>query len=108
MRADRIGDAKARVLLTCSGVMRATKCVDLKKIADKACVIAASKGFNVDTVLVYENDNALPAADTSMVPGRDKWWQEEIAHQPTECPVEWVESEHPLFLLYTSGSTGEL
>ncbi len=57
-------------------------------------------------MLVYENDNAVPAADCPFTPGRDHWWQSEVASQPAACPVEWVEAEHPLFLLYTSGSTG--
>jgi acetyl-CoA synthetase len=61
----------------------------------------------VPSVLVYENDNAVPAADCPFVVGRDVWWQAAVEAQPTTCPVEWVESEHPLFLLYTSGSTGE-
>ncbi len=60
----------------------------------------------VDTVLVYENDNALEAADTPFTPDRDHWWQASVARQPTTCEVEWVDAEHPLFLLYTSGSTG--
>lgn len=55
---------------------------------------------------MYENDNAVPAADCPFTPGRDRWWQSEVAAQPTTCAPEWVEAEHPLFLLYTSGSTG--
>lgn len=39
--------------------------------------------------------------------GRDVWWQQSVAQQSSECGVEWVDAEHPLFLLYTSGSTGE-
>jgi len=105
--ASRIVDCKARVLLTCSGVMRGTKAIELKKIADKACTMAKDQGFNVDTVLVYENDNAVPAADCPFVEGRDQWWQAETEKQPTKCDVEWVPAEHPLFLLYTSGSTGK-
>ncbi len=62
--------------------------------------------MQVETVLVYENDNAVPAADCPFTAGRDRWWQSEVATQPTSCPVEWVDAEHPLFLLYTSGSTG--
>lgn len=104
--AGRIQDCKARVLLTCSGVMRGTKCVDLKKIADKAVDLCTKNNHTVDTVLVYENDNAVPAADCPFVEGRDKWWQSEVDVMPDTCEVEWVPAEHPLFLLYTSGSTG--
>lgn len=35
------------------------------------------------------------------------WWHEATAEVPATCPVEWVPSEHPLFILYTSGSTGK-
>ncbi len=58
-------------------------------------------------MLVYENDNAVPAADCPFTSGRDHWWQSEVFELPATCPVEWVDAEHPLFLLYTSGSTGE-
>ncbi|MGA1562646.1 MAG: acetate--CoA ligase, partial [Gammaproteobacteria bacterium] len=39
--------------------------------------------------------------------GRDVWWHDAVAGQSTDCAPEWVEAEHPLFLLYTSGSTGK-
>ena len=56
---------------------------------------------------MYENGSGLfPAAETPMVEGRDRWWQAQVAMQPAQCDVEWVDAEHPLFLLYTSGSTG--
>jgi acetyl-CoA synthetase len=41
-----------------------------------------------------------------MQAGRDVWWHDAIADQPAACEPEWVDAEHPLFLLYTSGSTG--
>ena len=42
-----------------------------------------------------------------MQAGRDLWWHEAIEGQPPVCEPEWVDAEHPLFLLYTSGSTGK-
>ena len=45
--------------------------------------------------------------ECAMVPGRDIWWDDVIAGQSDVCEPEWVEAEHPLFLLYTSGSTGK-
>jgi acetyl-CoA synthetase len=42
-----------------------------------------------------------------MVPERDVWWHELTAGRSADCPPEWVDAEHPLFLLYTSGSTGK-
>ena len=46
-------------------------------------------------------------APVTMVEGRDVWMSDVIAGQSTTCEPEWVEAEHPLFLLYTSGSTGK-
>ena len=60
----------------------------------------------VERVLVYENPSAGPREAVPFSPGRDVWWQEEVLQQPATCPLEWVPAEHPLFLLYTSGSTG--
>lgn len=57
-------------------------------------------------VVVYENKVAAPKGSCSFVEGRDVWYADAIAAQPTTAEVEWVEAEHPLFLLYTSGSTG--
>ncbi len=57
-------------------------------------------------MLVYENETALPKQSTAFTPDRDVWWDDAVAHQPTSAEVEWVEAEDPLFLLYTSGSTG--
>jgi acetyl-CoA synthetase len=41
-----------------------------------------------------------------MAAGRDTTWAEEMASASTDCPVEWMAAEDPLFILYTSGSTG--
>ena len=56
---------------------------------------------------MYHNDRATTKKDTKWVEGRDLWWHETVAAFPKECEVEWVDADHPLFLLYTSGSTGE-
>ena len=60
----------------------------------------------VKTVLVLEHKKAKPRKQTPWVEGRDRWWQDEVAEQSSSCPVEWLDAEDPLFLLYTSGSTG--
>ena len=105
--ADRIEDCKAKVVVTASGVMRATKKINLKSIVDSAISTCVTRGFNVQSCLVYVNEDAGSREDVTMVAGLDVAWQDIIPQQSTECPVEWVESEHPLFLLYTSGSTGK-
>jgi hypothetical protein len=60
----------------------------------------------VPTVVVQEVKHAVPRADTKFVEGRDVWWEDAVRGMPTTAEVEWVEADHPLFLLYTSGSTG--
>lgn len=101
-------DCKAKVLITASGVMRGNKKIDLKSIADSAHDMCAKHGHTVPTVLVYENDRAASKASCAFKEGRDVWYDEVVSSQSKDCPVEWVEAEHPLFLLYTSGSTGKL
>ncbi|KAI8475041.1 MAG: acetyl CoA synthetase [Monoraphidium minutum] len=105
--AGRIADCKAAVLITASGVMRGNKKIDLKAIADKGVELAAKEGHEVKHVIVHEVKHAAPKADTKFYPGRDVWWEEAVAAMPSEAEVEWVEADHPLFLLYTSGSTGK-
>ena len=106
--AQRMEDCKSRVLITCSGVKRGDKRIGLKSIADEAVALCSARGHAVERVLVCENDNGLPKAETPWTceGGRDVWWSDAVAGQATHAEVEWVDSEHPLFLLYTSGSTG--
>ena len=66
--------------------------------------------FHVPHVLIYDHVlSGVPREHIhkSYVEGRDVYWQDVIPKQSTECPVEWVEAEDPLFKLYTSGSTGK-
>jgi hypothetical protein len=50
--------------------------------------------------------HAAPRAATKFYERRDVWWADAVKDQSTDAEVEWVEADHPLFLLYTSGSTG--
>ncbi len=96
---DRIEDAGARCVVTADGGWRGGHVVELKAATDKALAEGCP---SVDTVLVLRRTGqAVP-----MVPGRDVWWHDAVANQPAACEPEWVDAEHPLFLLYTSGSTG--
>ena len=56
-------------------------------------------------MLCFEK-TAVPARECPWTPGRDLWWADVIPTQPGECEPEWLDAEDPLFLLYTSGSTG--
>ncbi|MDB5974032.1 MAG: acs [Nevskia sp.] len=97
---DRVEDAGARLVITADGAHRAGHVVELKKAVDEAL----SEGCKtIEKVLVYKHaGNKVEWKD-----GRDLWWQELAAKASAECEPEWVEAEHPLFLLYTSGSTGK-
>ncbi len=97
---DRIEDAGARFVITADGGWRGGKLVELKVATDKAL----SEGCkSIEKVIVFRHTGL----DVGMQPGRDHWWHELIEGQCTQCEPEWVEAEHPLFLLYTSGSTGK-
>jgi acetyl-CoA synthetase len=96
---DRIVDAEARLVVTANEGLRGGKTIPLKATVDNAV-----EGVDiVDRVLVVKRtDKQVP-----MKQGRDFWMAEETARQRATCPVEWMDSEDPLFILYTSGSTGQ-
>ena len=96
---DRIVDARCKVVLTANEGMRGGKRVPLKTIVDRAI-----EGMSmVQSVLVARRtDGQVP-----MQAGRDFWLDEECRRQRSTCTVEWMGSEDPLFILYTSGSTGQ-
>jgi acetyl-CoA synthetase len=97
---DRIEDAGAKMVITADGGWRAGHAVELKRAVDKALAEGCE---SVQNVIVYRRTGAA----CEMQPGRDVWWHELAADQGIACAPEWVDAEHPLFLLYTSGSTGK-
>jgi acetyl-CoA synthetase len=97
---DRIEDTEARLVITADGGWRGGQAIELKAAADKAL---ASGCASVERVIVLRR-TGKPVA---MAAGRDLWWHQLIEGQPASCDPEWVDAEHPLFLLYTSGSTGK-
>lgn len=101
--AGRIVDCSAKVLVVAQRAQRATKTIELKSIADDAIRIAAEAGHVVQHQIVT---GAKPEID-ALVDGRDYRWETLVAKASPVCDVEWVDSEHPLFILYTSGSTGK-
>ena len=98
---DRIEDAAAVAVITSDGQFRGGKALPLKPIADEALSLGGCD--TVKNVIVVKRTGA----DINMVAGRDSWYHEVVASQSETCEPEWVEAEHPLFILYTSGSTGK-
>jgi acetyl-CoA synthetase len=97
----RINDAEAKLLITADGGWRRGRPVDLKSAADEALETTPS----IEKVLVVRRiGDQLP---TSMTEGRDAWWHEIVERQAPECPPVPVDSEHMLYLLYTSGTTAK-
>jgi acetyl-CoA synthetase len=99
--ADRLADAKSKVLITADGGYMRNKIIELKKIVDEAL----SRTPTVQTCLVFKRTGHV----VNMVQGRDLWMQDllslPIATGP--CPTEQVDAEDMLFILYTSGTTGK-
>jgi acetyl-CoA synthetase len=97
---DRIEDARAKVLVTADGGWRGGNIVPLKVSADKA--LAGGCPTIEKVVVVRRTGEPL-----EMNSDRDVWWHDVLEGQSPVCEPEWVNAEHPLFLLYTSGSTGK-
>jgi acetyl-CoA synthetase len=95
----RIDDAQARLVITADGQFRRGSAMPLKPAVDEAVAAAPS----VEHVLVVRRtEGAVDWRD-----GRDIWWHDLVEGQPETHDAESFDSEHPLFILYTSGTTGK-
>jgi acetyl-CoA synthetase len=103
--ANRIVDADSSVVVTANGVMRGKKPIALYDIVNKACTLAKEAGKEVTTNLILNRLSDSLTVDP--VGTRDIFWEDVVPKADAKCDVEWVEAEHPLFVLYTSGSTGK-
>jgi len=101
--AGRIVDCASDFVITADEGLRGTKTIPLKATTDAACQIAAHNGQAVSTVLVVQRTGG----DVAMTSGRDHWLQDAQMEASTDCPAEPMAAEDPLFILYTSGSTGQ-
>ncbi len=99
---DRINDAQAKLVITADGGWRRGKPVDLKSAVDEALERTPTIEH---TLVVRRVGDALPG--TAMTPGRDAWWHDIVDRQAADCPPVPVDSEHMLYLLYTSGTTAK-
>ncbi|GBG02854.1 acetyl-coenzyme A synthetase [Azospira sp. I13] len=99
---ERILDAGAVAVITADEQTRGGKNIPLKPAVDEALNLLGANS-PIKTVIVAKRTGGA----CNMVAGRDTWWSDAEAGQTDICEPEWVEAEHPLFLLYTSGSTGK-
>lgn len=97
--AQRINDCQSKVIITADEGLRGGKKVPLKANVDAAL----AKTDGVDWVVVVKRTGSA----VDMSPSRDLWYHEAAKMVTTECPAEHMHAEDPLFILYTSGSTGQ-
>lgn len=99
----RIDDAQAKLVITADGQFRRGKPAPLKDAVDEAVQASADPECPVEHVLVVRRTGA----DVSWTDGRDLWWHDVVDPASAQHTPEAFGAEHPLFLLYTSGTTGK-
>ncbi|MBO0652571.1 MULTISPECIES: acetate--CoA ligase [Streptomyces] len=100
--ATRVHDADARVVITADGGYRRGKASALKPAVDEALTRPGTE--NVRSVLVVRRTGQ---EDIAWTEGRDVWWHDLVERQSDRHTPEAFDAEHPLFILYTSGTTGK-
>ncbi len=98
---ERIIDAGAVAVLTADEQMRGGRAIALKAAVDEALALGGCDFLK--TVVVFQRTGGKVQWDDK----RDVWLHDLLKNQVETCEPEWVEAEHPLFILYTSGSTGK-
>ena len=102
---DRINDSECKVLITADGSYRRGQTVPLKRNADKA--VAECPSIQHVLVVMRRRSNAGDETFAEMKDGRDHWWHRLKREVPRYCDPEEMGAEDPLFILYTSGTTGK-
>lgn len=97
--ADRINDCEAKMVLTSDGNFRGSKNIPVKAVVDEALESCTT----IESVIVLKRTGT----EVKMVEGRDIWWHEAIADKSIEHQAVEMDAEDMLFILYTSGSTGQ-
>ncbi|APE32878.1 acetate--CoA ligase [Nocardia mangyaensis] len=99
----RVDDAQARLIITTDGQWRRGKPAPLKEAVDEALAAKGDVPSSVEHVLVVRRvDTEVPWTD-----GRDLWWHETVSLASPSHEAQPFPAEHPLFILYTSGTTGK-
>jgi acetyl-CoA synthetase len=96
---DRVNDGECKAIITSDGAFRRGTEVKLKPAVDEALKNCPS----VENVVVYQRTGS----EVAMQVGRDHWWHEIMQTVDDSCLAEPLDSEHPLYILYTSGTTGK-
>ncbi|MCD6319501.1 MAG: acetate--CoA ligase [Candidatus Desulfofervidaceae bacterium] len=96
---ERVNDAKAKVIVTADGLYRNGKIINLKETVDEAMIECPT----VEHVIVVQRTGQ----PIDMSDGRYLWWHDLMEGVSDECETEVLDSEHPLYILYTSGTTGK-
>ncbi len=96
---DRVNDGGCKLIVTADGGYRRGSIIELKNAVDEAVKSCPT----VENVVVYKRTGSK----VRMNAGQDHWWHELMQTVSAECKAEELDSEHPLFILYTSGTTGK-
>ena len=96
---DRVNDCGCKAIITADGGYRRGREIRLKPIVDEAIAECPT----IENVVVFRRTGT----EIDMQQGRDHWWHDLVDEASADCPPEHLDAEHPLYILYTSGTTGK-
>jgi len=96
---DRVNDCGCKAIITADGGYRRGREIRLKPIVDEAIADCPT----IESSVVFRRTGT----EVAMQEGRDHWWHDLVGDASPDCPPEHLDAEHPLYILYTSGTTGK-